>query len=153
NGFVVSERLGSHSFTDAFYRIYVRDLPVFVTSDSMLHAWHRYFDRLLEEVETSYLQPTLREMLTGMANQIPAAKLAYGDGPLADSLTDADFFLAVARDLLEPGTGRSQMGQGGRVENAVAACNRYGMEHFKLFGRQREIDFSQFKPRGRYDEN
>ena len=44
-GFVVSERMGSHSFTDLFYRIYVRDLPVYVSSDAMLHAWHRYFDR------------------------------------------------------------------------------------------------------------
>ena len=57
-GFVVSERLGSHSFTDLYYRIYVRDLPVFVSSDSLLHAWHRYFDRLLESLETDYFRPS-----------------------------------------------------------------------------------------------
>jgi hypothetical protein len=153
NGFVVSERLGAHSFTDLYYRIYVRDLPVFVTSDSVLHAWHRYFDRLLENVETDYLSPTLDELLTGMAEQVPAAKKAYGTGPLAESLADVDFFLAVGRELLHPGSGLSALNQNDRVQAAVDACERERMERYNLFGRQRTIDFSQFKPRGRYDQH
>jgi hypothetical protein len=151
NGFVVSERLGAHSFTDLYYKIYVRDLPVLVTTDSMLHAWHRLFDRLLEDMEQSYFQPTLVDMLPALANQIPGAKKDYGNGPLADSLTDVDLFLAVARDLLQPGSGKSALGQEARVQAALAACQRQQMERYVLFGRDREVDFSQFRPRGRYD--
>jgi len=51
NGFVVSERLGSASFGDAYYRIFNADLPVFVTADSVLHAWHQSYQRMLEELE------------------------------------------------------------------------------------------------------
>ncbi len=41
NGFVVSERLGGYTFGQLYYDIYTRDLPVFITTDSVLHAWHR----------------------------------------------------------------------------------------------------------------
>ncbi len=41
NGFIVTERLGGKSFGQVYYDIYHRDLPVFITSDSVLHAWHR----------------------------------------------------------------------------------------------------------------
>jgi hypothetical protein len=36
NGFVVSERMGASSFGEMFYRIYSRDLPVFITADAVL---------------------------------------------------------------------------------------------------------------------
>jgi hypothetical protein len=100
NGFVVSERLGAHSFAQIFYRTYNRHLPVFVTADALLHAWHRSYDAMLEELESTYLASILDEVLTGMAEHVPAAKKAYGDGPLGPSLADADYFLAVARNLL-----------------------------------------------------
>ncbi|MBI3411561.1 MAG: DUF3160 domain-containing protein [Planctomycetes bacterium] len=153
NGFVVSERMGSHSFTDLYYRLYVRDLPVFVSSDSMLHAWHRFFDRFLEQMEQDYFRPEFRNMLSKLAEQIPAAQKAYGDSPMADALKDVDFFLAVADALLDQGKAAgSRLGQEGRVAHAVNACSRYEMDEFPLFGRLRPIDFSQFKPRGRYAE-
>ena len=38
NGFVVSERLGGQSFAELFYRIYNNNLPVFVSTDALLHA-------------------------------------------------------------------------------------------------------------------
>jgi hypothetical protein len=153
-GFVVSERMGSHSFTDLYYRIYVRDLPVFVSSDSMLHAWHRYFDRMLEGMEADYFQPIFKQMLTAMSEQIPAAQRAYGQGPLGDALRDVDFFLAVAAHLLQPGAGQSRLGQEQRVQQALEACRSEKMlPNYPLFGRPRDIDFSQFKPRGRYDQH
>lgn len=152
-GFVVSERMGSHSFTDLYYRIYVRDLPVYVSSDSMLHAWHRYFDRMLEGMENDYFRPTFQQMLAEMSAKIPDAKKAYGQGPLADALTDADFFLAVAGHLLQPGSGQTRLDQEKRVAAALEACYAGRMAPQALFGRDRDVDFSQFKPRGRYDQN
>ncbi|MCI0380002.1 MAG: DUF3160 domain-containing protein, partial [Gemmataceae bacterium] len=159
-GFVVSERRGSHSFTDLYYRLYVRDLPVFITSDSMLHAWHRYFDRMLESLENDYFRPAFKQMLGAMAKEIPAAQKEYGDGPLAEAVRDVDFFLAVARNLLESintsptrERGSSFLGQDDRVNAALSQCFAEKMVEYPLFGRLRPIDFSQFKPRGRYDQN
>src|SRR5262249_12812929 len=50
NGFMVSERMGAASFAEQYYRIFTRDLPVFITSDALLHAWHRSYDAMLEEL-------------------------------------------------------------------------------------------------------
>src|SRR5262245_41207931 len=99
NGFMVSERMGAGSFAEQFYRIYSRDLPVFITADALLHAWHRSYDAMLEELEETYLSKSLDEILAGMAELVPAAKKTYGDGILGESLTDADYSLPVARSL------------------------------------------------------
>jgi hypothetical protein len=154
NGFVVSERLGSHSFTDLYYRVYVRDLPVFVTADSLLHAWHRQFDRLLEDLETQEIQPLVSSLLDAAAARLPEAQTEYGSATLAASARDVDFVLCVARRLLEPKRpAPTAFDQEPRVQAALEACDRLGTEEFELFGKRRLIDFSQFKPRGRYDQS
>ncbi len=151
NGFVVSERLGAESFAEIYYRIFSRDLPVYVSSDAVLHAWHRSYDAMLEELEEHYLAPTLAEILDGMAAALPDARRTYGKGVLADGVTDADYFLAVARSLLAGKPAPSHFGQDRRVADTLAACDALQMQEFPLFGRDRITDFSQFKPRGHYD--
>jgi hypothetical protein len=49
NGFVVSQRLGTYSFADSFYKVFTDDLPVFFSCDAALHAWHRSYMGMLEE--------------------------------------------------------------------------------------------------------
>jgi hypothetical protein len=151
NGFVVSERMGASSFGEMFYRIYGRDLPVFVTSDAILHAWHRSFDAMLEELEATYLSGTLGDILGGMAEVVRNAKTAYSDGPLAESIADADYFLAVARSLLTGKPASTKLDQDARVAETLNAIDAEKMQTFKLFGRDRSMDFSQFKPRGHYE--
>lgn len=99
-GFVVSERLGSGTFADLFYKIWKDDLPVFISSDALLHAWHRTFDAMLEETEETFLFNAVESLLRGMAGQIARADAEVGNGVLKDSLLDADWFIAVARSLL-----------------------------------------------------
>ncbi|MGD1700055.1 DUF3160 domain-containing protein [Dapis sp. BLCC M229] len=102
NGFVVSERMNARSFAEMFYRIYSNDLPVFVSADSILHAWHMSYDAMLKELEEQVLAPSLKEILEGMAEKLPIAAREYGNGDLESSLKDVDYFLAVARCLLKP---------------------------------------------------
>lgn len=171
NGFVVSERLGGTSFGQLYYDVYQRDLPVFVSSDSVLHAWHRSYDAMLEELELTYLRHTLDAILTGMHDALPKAQAEYGGGVLKDAVLDADYFLAVARSLLHseapespfdprrpandtpkaPDPVATKFDQGERVKVTLAAIKAEGMHGFALFGRERNVDFSQFKPRGHYE--
>jgi hypothetical protein len=153
NGFVVSERLGAHSFAQIFYRAFNRHLPVFVTSDALLHAWHRSYDAMLEELEEHFLAPELDALLAGMAAELPRAQRRYGKGVLADGLTDADYFLAVARSLLAGQPVRSHLAQEKRVRETLAACEGLRLQPFPLFGRDRDVDFSQFKVRGHYENS
>ncbi len=151
NGFVVSERLGGTSFGQLYYDVYQRDLPVFVTSDSVLHAWHRSYDAMLEELELTYLLHSLDAILAAMHDAMPKANDEYGAGVLKDSVLDADYFLAVARNLLANGKVPSKLNQDDRVNKTLSAVKAEQMQKFVLFGRERNMDFSQFKPRGHYE--
>lgn len=153
HGFVVCERMHAPSCTDLYYRVYKRDLPVLITSDSVLHAWHRSYDVLLGEVETTILIPALDYLLSGMSAEVARAHKEYGAGLLRDGLTDADYFLAVARRLLNGEEEKSALGQDDRVERTIEACRLERAGTWELFGRQRLVDFSQFKPRGRYESS
>ncbi len=155
NGFVVSERMGASNFIEMYYRVYARDMPVFVSSDAILHAWHHSYDAMLEEIETLYLSSSLNEILCGMHNSLPDAQKAYGDGVLKDSVKDADYFLTVGIWLLN-GDGAAwptHLNQDVRVKKTLKACNDLQMETFDLFGRERRVDFSQFKVRGHYEKS
>jgi hypothetical protein len=153
NGFVVSERLGAGSFAEMFYRIYSRDLPVFISTDALLHAWHRTYDGMLEELEETYLATSLDEILAAMASSIPAAEKEYGTGILKESLADADYFLAMARSLLAGKQVATALNQEGRVATTLQAVKAMQLHKFPLFGRLREMDFSQFKVRGHYENS
>jgi hypothetical protein len=153
NGFVVSERMGDSSCAKLFYRIYTRDLPVFISSDAVLHAWHRSYDAMLEELESSYLATSLEQILAKMVEAIPAAREQYGDGVLGPSVRDADYFLTVARSLLAGKPMDSALDQNARVAEAQKACAEQQLLEFKLFGRDRDVDFSQFKVRGHYEKS
>lgn len=153
NGFVVSERLGGQNFADVFYRIYSHDLPVFVSADALLHAWHRSYDAILEELEETYLSSSLSEILEGMHEGISDAWKQYGNGVLGDSVRDADYFLAVARSLLADKAVETHLNQDSRVAGTLQAIQGEQFEEFELFGRFRQVDFSQFKVRGHYENS
>lgn len=153
NGFVVSERMGAMSFGEMFYRIYTNDLPVFVSTDSILHAWHRSYDAMLKELEQTCLMHSLQQILEGMAGALLQARERFGKGPLGPSLEDADYFLAVARSFLAAEQVPSVLGTDARVARTLAEVERSGMQEVQLFGRSRQVDFSQFKPRGHYEDS
>src|SRR5262249_44251394 len=130
-------------------------MPVFVSTDSILHAWHHSYDAMLEELETHYLHSSLTAILWSMHAKVPDAQKEYGQGVLADSVKDADYFLAVAMSLLSgmDKSGPTHLKQEERVNKTLKACADLKMETFNLFGRERKVDFSQFKVRGHYEKS
>jgi hypothetical protein len=154
NGFVVSGPPGGASFAEVFYNLFYSDLPIFVSTDALLEAWHRTYDAMLEETEETYLFNSVGTMLDGMAAQVAAADAEVGNGPLHDSLRDADWFLAVARSLLA-GTNQppvaSVLGQDARVAETLADIYAEQLMQVDDFmGFCRVVDFSQFQIRGHY---
>ena len=57
----------------------------------------------------------------------------------------------MARSLLAGSEVATKFDQGERVKKTLAAVAKLQLERFELFGRTRNMDFSQFKPRGHYD--
>lgn len=154
NGFVVSERLSSPSFADSFYKIFTDDLPVFVSSDAVLHAWHRTYVSMLEEIEELQMATLLDRILFNMSGQVQAVWQQYGNGPLRDSILDADYYLCVARSLLAGSQAPSALGVSSQDVAVTTTLNAIKAESyiddFAIFGSNRPMDFSQFKIRGHY---
>lgn len=150
NGFVVSQRLERRSVADVYYDLYTDDLPVFVTADSVLQAWHRSFVTMLAEIEETCFHPTLSNLVVSMSAQVPTLWAQAAGTPLTNGVLDADYFLAVARSLLSGGNNYGALGQSARVTSALNAINTLQAAPFNLYGETRTVDFSQFTVRGHY---
>lgn len=151
-GFVTTDRKRFPSFIYGYQSIYTDDLPVYVSADSILYAVHESFDEILKAVEGSVLRPKLQRMLASMR---AAASAGAGTGISAAARADADVYLAVASSLLD-GAFAAPVGGG----DASAAKELYeqaskasGMKRVALFGGGRDVDFSQFEPRGHYTDS
>lgn len=146
NGFVILGDKKFPTFTYAYQTIYMADLPVYVSADSILDAVHRSYDDMLMEFEYRQLIPQLQSLLDALST-------ALASTPATQTRADLDVYLTVARSLLSGATVAPSAGGDGEqietlVQNATAAA---GPITVTLFGKQREIDASQFKPRGHYE--
>lgn len=143
-GFVISENRRFPSFVYGYQTLYLADLPLYVSADSILYAVHQSYDALLMQVEMASLVPALQRLLSYMRSEV--GKLE------GTSKTDADLYLTVAASLLagtviQPTGGANAAEVKALVDKAKAA---QGEEQVVLFDAKRHVDFSQFEPRGHY---
>jgi hypothetical protein len=89
-----------YNMGSAYEEIYRHDLPVLVTTDSILHAMHRSFDDILIEIETGIFAPTIGQLLAETHERLQA-EVADGkkDPELRKSVEDVDLYITVARNL------------------------------------------------------
>ncbi|MBN2718859.1 MAG: DUF3160 domain-containing protein [Deltaproteobacteria bacterium] len=142
----------SAGFSAIYYDIYEADLPVFVTVDSVLHAFHRSFDRLMQYAEEQYVYPQMHWLLSGMLNRL---------NPELPAERDAMVYLAVPFKLLgdeqtylEYDAPSNDLPTDVDGEAAALIELIYGESRavFNFFGQSSDFDFSVFYPRGHYGE-
>lgn len=153
HGFVISERWRTGAFAPAFEDIHARDLPVFVSTDAILHAVHKSYDDLLIDAEVGYMINAVGDALTMMRGKWPAMNARYGQDPrMRANLADVDVYITVALRLLYPSWGvRSQGGNDAFVEQILQLVAAEQPAEIALFeDTPRTYDFSQMKPRGHY---
>ncbi len=143
NGFVISQRQSYPDFFYGYQTIYAADLPLYVSADSILYALHRSYDKILMNVESSYLSTTLEQLLAGLRANIATAAISD------NSKHDLGLLLGVAAGLLDPQATGIDTEMKTLIDKATVAT---GMETVTLFGTDRMIDFSQFAPRGHYND-
>jgi len=148
-GFAISTSHQMPSFLYGYASIYVEDLPLYVSADSILYSIHDSYDEILKQLEKETLAPDLQELIAGMV-----AKLKTTPDSVAKAATraDADVYLSVAAGLLAgevkaPTAGGDPELVGSLFDKANKA---QGAQLITLFGVQRDEDFSQFTPRGHY---
>jgi hypothetical protein len=150
NGFVISARQTFPTFFYGYKAIYADHLPLFVSIDSVMHAVHRSYDKVLASIELGLLVPRLTTLLAAMHAQLASGA---GGGLSVEVRSDVDLYLTVARRLLgvaaTPVAGASPSAVDAIVGAATAAT---GTSSVDLFGERREVDFTQFTLRGHYDQ-
>jgi hypothetical protein len=157
HGFVVTERLSMSAMSAAFRDIYHRDLPLYISSDAILHAFHLSYDALLEDVEVTYLSTRLDSLLRRLHLGISELAVVYQEEPaMGPMLRDVDLYLTVSRALLDETGAVTPVFS----ETAVPASDLLALvagempAQYPLFGLfPRTIDFSQFTPRGHYTDS
>ncbi len=154
NFFMVSERLSSTTWLDALVQVYNNDLPLFISSDFVLFTLHNSYDNILLTLERQLLEPNLMELLDAMYAAYPAIYAKYsGDERLADALGDVDLYVSVARSLLYDTNYYPQFHAPEKYNEIMQFIELEEQQYTPLFTyetRNREIDFSQFTPRGHY---
>ncbi len=151
-GFVISEARRFPSFMYGYESIYMQDLPVYVSADSVMHAVHSSYDEILKTLEVAALVPELDALLDSMRTALAAGGAATL-GPQAEA--DVDLYLAVALSLLRDSSEAALAGANpGDIKDLVDRAKAAdGWQNLEFFGVPRDMDFSQFEPRGHYTDS
>lgn len=146
NGFVISPQKEYQTFLRGYADIYKYHLPVYVSADAVLESVHQSYDELLKTFELASIIPRLQALLADLSEQAKAK-------PMLDEVrSDLLLYLGVTISLLDgqlQSTGNSEIDTSisNLIDKAKAAS---GISQVELFGVKRQVDFSQFKPRGHY---
>lgn len=149
-GFVVSP-----GDTREFYELYERarydNIPVFVSSDSLLHVYHLLFDKTLRRAETGAFIPMLTRLDGELLRTSVAQYEALSGTPWAEAARRNAAYFAVALKLLDPAW---EIPDGLRdlAEPDLAAIEAHaGLGPSAIFpGYSHGEDWSQYVPRGHY---
>jgi hypothetical protein len=153
NGFMITERLTRSSFGEVFLEVYHKDLPVFISTDAILHAFHISYDRILRDMEVAVLINYLTSLLSQLHSAMPQLQSKYAAQPeMIQMLKDVDVYLTVPRKLLDENVTPyfpSNLEKVNFLYNRALLAQ--GMNSDTLFADACVVvDWSQFKPRGHY---
>jgi len=155
HGFVVTERLKKESFVEQFSDIWQKDLPVFISTDAILHAFHYNYVKILKKIERGILIDHVTNLLTEMHNNLPDLISQYSDNPeMEQMLKDIDVYITVPRKLLDQDISAHYPENTTVVSEILNLIDAEKFDLYPFFSENcKEIDFSQFKPRGHYAED
>ena len=153
NGFTTVAWGSNDDVARAYKSIKKLEVPVFVTSDSLLHLYHIQFDETLREIEEKEFYPDLVAM-TRVFQEEMQRRYDGSSGIEREAYKKGLAYFTVARKLLEPET-KIPSSVKTRVEWELDRIGKHG--GFPRFeeAQERAIfavpeDYSQYVPRGHY---
>ncbi len=150
DGFVVSPGTEREFFT-LYEKARYRNVPIFVTSDSLLHIYHLLFDKVLRTAEVEYFIPILHELNEGLLVEADANYQQLRTTPWEDAARRTVAFIGVAGRLLDAGFDVPTYAQD-LVEAEIANIEEAaGIAPSPIFpGLAFGEDYTQYIPRGHY---
>ena len=154
--FLVTDRVRYESYGQAFYMIFKRDLPVYVSSDAILHALHMSYSDILSSLEANIIRRELIELLKDMHDGQAALETKYGENAeMSAPLRDTDIYLTVALKLLDEPQSPHYPDNQPMIQEILTGIAEERTVKIALFDTTvyRDFDFSQFTPRGHYTQS
>ena len=150
NGVVVSPGVEKEFFTVYEQERYA-NVPIFVTSDSLLHSYHLIFDKVLRTSERQYFIPLLRDLNAEMLAETDAQYQALQGTPWEEAALHSVAFVGVGSKLLDETVEIPAYAQELVEAELVKIDAAAGIEPSPLFpGLEYGEDYTQYIPRGHY---
>jgi uncharacterized protein DUF3160/flagellar hook capping protein FlgD len=153
NGFMVTERNRAPHMIKVFSDVWHYDLPVFISSDAILHAMHMSYDEILKATEKRVLNTLFIEAMQNVADYMPQLHSSYASNEkMLPMLKDVDVFTSVCLALLGQDAEPHYPANTATIQDLLALVDAKQAVNVKLFSTTpRKYDFSQFTVRGHYE--
>ena len=152
NHFVV--RPGSCKQMFGIYNESTKDeIPVFVTTDAVLHIYHVLFDNILADMEMRVFIPELTDLLQSLADQTESALSNAQSGKAVEALQSNLAFLYVPLSILDPALTVPDLVKA-KVDSELVYIDLHDNYHYSpVLGPFNALDYSQFTVRGHYTKS
>jgi len=129
-------------------------IPIFVTSDAVLHIYHVLFDCFLAEIEVEEFIPTLAALTNKLIEQTQTIYTSATEPELVEAVYYNLAFLSVSQKLLEGDEFSIPETVSALVDSELTLIQDHDGFHISpIFGNFSALDYSQFIPRGHYTKN
>lgn len=151
DGVVGSPGAQEKEFFTLYEKARYANVPIFITSDSLLHVYHLMFDKTLRTAETEYFYPLLKTLNRALITEVDAQYQQLRGGPWEDAALRTVAFVAVAGKAADPGFPvPAYAAELAEAELALIQAAD-GIWPSPLFpGLQFGEDYTQYIPRGHY---
>ncbi|MFO7678702.1 MAG: DUF3160 domain-containing protein [Chloroflexota bacterium] len=150
SGVVVSPGVEKEFFS-LYEQARYANVPIFVTSDTLLHSYHLIFDKVLRTAESQFFIPLLRDLNAAILLETDAQYQELKGTAWEDAALRSVAFVGVASKLLDPSVEIPAYTQE-LVDAELAKINDAdGIEQSPIFpGLEFGEDYTQYIPRGHY---
>ncbi len=154
NGFVVLEPNPEKAYIYKDMHVIYEDneylkLPSFITVDTALHIYHKFFGETLKRIEGTKLVEALQSLTSNMLQKSLLLYQQPENQSIAEELKEAVVYFSVANKLINDSYGNTPKELQSIAEKEVEAINlAEGMGHSPLF--KLDLNYGQFVVRGHY---
>jgi hypothetical protein len=157
NGFTVLTGKGNEDIVEPYNDLKKRGIPIFVTTDTLLHLYHVQFDETLKDIEEREFYRDIVALAQTLVNQFDQIKLPAGDEDFREARRKVLTYFAIGLKALKPEATLPRQVAVRDVDEVLEKMKEHkgfwpapeeAHEKWPLF-RYAE-DFSQYVPRGHY---
>jgi len=153
DGFTVSPG-GEKEFFTLYEQARYNNVPIFVTSDSLLHVYHLLFSKVLRTAEVEHFIPLLNDLNEAMLDRTHQQYTELLGSGWEDPALRTVAFIGVASRLLDPEAEVPTYAEGLVSEEIALIEEAAGIRTSPIFPElEHGEDYTQYVPRGHYTKS